>query len=87
MPDVFETPGNEVNVFVQMATEQRRLSCEYCNYSCHVNESDHFFKHLIKFHSNEPNFLVERLFSDKGSPYLPNSNGRSLVSNCGNILK
>ena len=41
-----------------MATEQRRLSCEYCNYSCPVNESDHFFKHLIKFHSNEPNFLV-----------------------------
>ena len=58
MPDVFGTPGNEVNVFVQMATEQRRLSCEYCNYSCLVNESDHFFKHLVKFHSNEPNFLV-----------------------------
>lgn len=48
---------NRLNV-EQMATEQRRLSCEYCNYSCHVNESDHFFKHLIKFHSNEPNFLV-----------------------------
>lgn len=55
MPDVSETQSTHVE---QMATEQRRLSCEYCNYSCHVNESDHFFKHLIKFHSNEPNFLV-----------------------------
>ena len=41
-----------------MAADRQRLSCEYCNYSCRVNESDNFFKHLIKFHSNEPNFLV-----------------------------
>ena len=42
----------------KMAADRQRLSCEYCNYSCRVNESDNFFKHLIKFHSNEPNFLI-----------------------------
>ena len=42
----------------KMAADWQRLSCEYCNYSCRVNESNDYFKHLIKFHSNEPNFLV-----------------------------
>lgn len=42
----------------KMAADRQQLSCEYCNYSCRVNESDNYFKHLVKFHSNEPNFLV-----------------------------
>ena len=43
--------------YFKMAADRHRLSCEYCNYTCRVNESDYFFKHLIKFHSNEPNFV------------------------------
>ena len=42
----------------KMAADRQLLSCEYFNYSCIVNESDIFLKHLIKFHSNEPNFLI-----------------------------
>ena len=34
------------------------FSCDFCNFVCRKAESDLFFKHLIKFHSNEPNFIV-----------------------------
>ena len=34
------------------------LTCDFCNFVCREGESDLFFKHLIKFHSNEPNFIV-----------------------------
>ena len=32
------------------------FSCDYCNFSC--ENSSRFFKHLVHFHSNEPNFKV-----------------------------
>lgn len=34
------------------------FSCDFCNFVCRKAESDLFFRHLIKFHSNEPNFIV-----------------------------
>lgn len=32
--------------------------CDYCNFVCCSADSKLFFAHLIKFHSNEPNFRV-----------------------------
>jgi hypothetical protein len=38
--------------------DQGEFSCDFCNFVCRKAESDLFFKHLIKYHSNEPNFIV-----------------------------
>jgi hypothetical protein len=32
--------------------------CDYCNFVCCSADSTLFFAHLVKFHSNEPNFWV-----------------------------
>lgn len=35
------------------------FDCSYCNFSCRQRDQEsQFFKHLINFHSNEPNFQV-----------------------------
>ena len=34
------------------------LCCDYCNFVCRIGESKLFFDHLVRVHSNEPNFKV-----------------------------
>ena len=38
--------------------DQGEFSCDFCNFVCCKAESDLSFKHLIKYHSNEPKFIV-----------------------------
>ncbi|XP_028395767.1 uncharacterized protein LOC114519789 [Dendronephthya gigantea] len=38
--------------------ELNDFRCDYCNFVCCSADSTLFFAHLVKFHSNEPNFKV-----------------------------
>ncbi len=40
------------------------LECQHCNFTCRRDQETVYFKHIVHFHSNEPNFLIYCNHSD-----------------------